>query len=156
MKKFLFYMLVFVVIVACQDDVQVAKEMTQTDKPPVVLETSMQEQTAEVSVTVPDSLWSVSIDRVVQSDEQIAVIAQLKKADGMGMMVISQVSDAVSFKAKPLPIKYYIVGKTWNWESAEGYEFVSDPSELNSISGEDLAFTHIKPTQSGGPKRQEL
>lgn len=150
-------MLVLAAIAACRDEAQVVEqEMTLTENRLIAMETLMQEHTAEVSITVPDSLWSVSIKRVVQTSDHIAIVAQLTKSDGMGMMVISQVSDAVSFTAADLPIKYYVMGKAWNWENSEAYEFVSDISTLDSLTGVEIEFTRVESTSVNGPKKHEL
>lgn len=152
-NQFITLLVLSIFLVACKNEAvsNPVEEITKAEK--IMVEQIMKERIAEVSVTVPDSRWSVSISKVTQMQDHIAVIAKLKQSDGMGMMVISQVSDAVSFTSKDLPIKYYVLGKSWNWENSEEYQFVSS---VSLPDGNNIDFIKVAPTKRDGPKQNEM
>ena len=71
-----------------------------------------------------------------------------------GMMVISEVLDAVEFTAQNLPIKYYILGKTWNWENSESYVFLDSLTKFDLENSDSISFERIESSKRGGPKNQ--
>ena len=105
----------------------------------------------EVRLVVPDSTWSMQIVNVIQTQDQIAVFCELKQSDMMGLMVISEVVDAVEFTAKNLAIKNYVKGKTWNWESKGSDDYVT---EFPNLKGKEILFTRVTASAPGGPKKQ--
>ena len=153
MQKILCTLTLSTFLLACNEEVIQSRETVQEEINTPMIEKQLQEHTAEVSVTVPDSRWSISIEKVLQTSEHLAVICQLKQSDMMGMMVISERADAVKFKAEALPIKYYVLGKTWNWENSEPYNFVNS---ISNIKGVDIPFQKIPPSKPRGPKRNEM
>jgi len=154
MKKLIFLNLVMCLVfcMACKPESLEAnsevkekmshKEQGQTQK--------LIDRTAEVRVQVPDSNWKLEINTVRQTSDEIIVIAQLIKLNGMGMMVISDVVDTVAFKSKDLPIKYYIKGKSWDWDNPENYTFIENESQM-TLSGEEISFEKVFPKRRGGP-----
>jgi hypothetical protein len=54
------------------------------------------------------------------------------KGGGIGLTVISKAKDSVKVKAPALPVKHFILGKTWNW-SKEKYHFLKDRKELEKF-----------------------
>ena len=158
MKNFLLIFILSFSLLACKPESMVVQgETLKTDEITKDQSTMQQkEHIAEVRLTVPDSTWSVKIINVTQTEGEIAVVCQLIKSDMMGMMVISEVIDAVKFTANVLPIKYYIKGKTWNWENSEGYTFMDADSKVLIRNGETIAFERTEPSAKGGPKKQPL
>jgi len=162
MKKFLTVFLLTTIILACRPEPNVEDIMRANDENisseslTMQKETQTQEHIAEVHLAVPDSTWSIKIVNVTQTAGEIAVVCQLSQSDMMGLMVISEVSDAVKFSAKDLPVKYYIQGKTWNWENKEAYTFFSKQDEIRIRDGEPLVFEYVEPKQKGGPKKQSI
>ncbi len=156
MKSFLIVFVLSLFMLACKPDTK-AREVMH-DKTDVTNndQDSMQEKEhiAEIRLSVPDSTWSLKIVNVTQTAGELAVVCQLMQSDMMGLMVISEVVDAVKFTAKDLPIKYYIKGKTWNWENQEGYTFMDDESNFHIRNGEPIVFENIEPTTKDGPKKQ--
>ena len=158
MKNYILIPLLALLLLACKPEANLeATENNKSDVLPQELPTMpKQKLTAEVHLSVPDTRWSIKIVNVVQTNSEIAVLCQLSQSDMMGMMVISEVVDAVEFTAQNLPIKYYILGKTWNWENHEGYSFMDIANEERLLNGESIPFEHVKPTQANGPKKQPI
>jgi len=48
----------------------------------------------------------------------------------MAGQAISIVSDKIHMNLPDIPVKYFILGKTWNWENREPYNFIKDMSEI--------------------------
>lgn len=156
MKKILTALFVASLLTACNTKTM---ENPMTTDPVQKEENSniqMIEQIAEVRLTVPDSRWSLEIVNVTETKGEIAILCQLTQSDMMGMMVISEVVDAVKFVASNKPQHVYIKGKTWNWENDEDYTFVSPEDILRIRDGERIEFSRVEPSQPGGPKKQML
>ena len=89
------------------------------------------EKEITVALTVPDTSWNISINEVYKVDSGLWVISTVFHKPGMiGAQVISTVSDSVTIKAPDLPVKIFIIGKTWNWENDEPYTFISNLREI--------------------------
>lgn len=89
-------------------------------------EASTNKQTIQVRLDTPDAGWSLSIKNVFQTSESIVVISQLEHRAESAAQVITTVSDTVHIPATntELPIRYYILGKTWNWGTSPNYTFI--------------------------------
>lgn len=86
-----------------------------------------------VRLTVPDTGWSIDIQEIYQANGELAVISQLFRSKGMAAQTITTVSDTARVNAAPdLPVKYYVVGKTWGWQNAEPYIFIKSVDELDA------------------------
>ena len=153
MQKIIGLLIISTFLFGCNEKVNQSSEPIQEDVNSPMIEKRLQEHTAEVHVTVPDSRWSISINKVIQSNDHIAVICQLTQSEGMGMMVISEVVDAVKFTAEDLPIKYYVLGKTWSWENSESYSFVDS---ISTVKGLNIPFVNTEPSKPGGAKKNEM
>lgn len=91
----------------------------------------MESQTIHLKLMVPDTTWMLGIDEVYQVGEELWVVASVKQMrQAFGLMIISTVEDQVALEAPPLPIKYYILGKTWGWENEEPYTFIKNRTEI--------------------------
>ena len=80
-----------------------------------------------VRLDVPDASWTIAIEKIYRTRESLVVISQLRRPkDALGAQVISTVSDSVNIPAatSDLPIRHYILGKTWNWGAAPEYSFI--------------------------------
>jgi hypothetical protein len=155
MKKLTTSVLILILLLACKNESHFEKEERAPNQTEVSDQVKLKEQLAEVRVTVPDSRWSIEIVKVIQSPSEIAVLCQLTQSDGMGMMVISEVVDAVKFKSIDLPIQYYIQGKSWNWKNQEAYQFLNETQDILVPDGESLDFQRVKPSRPGGAKQQK-
>ena len=99
------------------------------------------ESTVSVQLTVPDGGWKIRIDRVYQTPTHLLAVSKLERSPGPAIQVISQAKDSVKVKAPKLPVRHFVLGKTWNWPNKEPYAFLSDPKELSKpIAGAKLVY----------------
>lgn len=93
------------------------------------LETKEREIT--VTLTVPDSAWAIAIEEVHEVKDEVWVISTVSRdPDVMGAQVISIVEASVKFAAPDLPVKHFVIGKTWGWKNEEPYTFIKNLKEL--------------------------
>jgi zinc protease len=87
-------------------------------------------QSITVSVTVPDLAWRVQIEEIAVVGNEVWVVSRVDRAASMAGQVITTVRDTVNVIAPALPLKHFILGKTWHWQNPEPYVFVQDKSEI--------------------------
>ena len=86
-----------------------------------------------VALTVPDTTWRVTIDEVYRVGDTLWVIAAVSQPpDAMGAQVISTVEDALVLDAPDLPVRVFVLGKTWNWQNQEPYDFISTRGQIEA------------------------
>jgi hypothetical protein len=84
-----------------------------------------------VKLSVPDSAWTVAVDKVYEMPDALWVISILARDPNlMGAQVISIVQDSVSIPAPDLPVKHFVMGKTWKWNNEEAYTFIDDLDQI--------------------------
>jgi hypothetical protein len=111
-----------------------------------------QESTVSVQLTVPDGGWKIRIDQVYQTPTHLLAVSKLERSPGLAIQVISQAKASVKIKAPKLPVRHYVLGKTWNWPNKEPYTFLSDPKELpKKVAGAKLVF-QAKPKENATAK----
>ena len=92
-----------------------------------------EEREITVTLTVPDAAWVISIDEVHEVKNEIWVISTVARdPDMMGAQVISIVKASVKLAAPDLPVKHFVIGKTWDWKNKEPYTFIKTLNELES------------------------
>ena len=99
------------------------------------------EKEITVKLTVPDTAWTVAIEEVYNVESELWVISAVSQnPDVMGAQVISTVQASVKMAAPDLPVKHFIIGKTWAWENTEPYTFITDlkPIEKELQAGKRL------------------
>ena len=101
------------------------------------------EKVVSFYLKVPTPAWSLKIDEVWVVGQQIWAIATLsEKTDGPAAQVISTAKASVTLKDIPnLPITYYVLGKTFNWEQAgPNVKFIKSRDEIEEglASGEQV------------------
>ena len=90
-----------------------------------------EEREITVTLTVPDAAWTIAIDEVHEVKDEIWVISTVSRdPDVMGAQVISIVKALVKIAAPDLPVKHFVIGKTWNWPNKEPYTFIKNRKEL--------------------------
>lgn len=84
------------------------------------------QQDISIRLDTPDAGWSIEIDKVYRTSESLVVIAQLEHRGDIAAAVISTASDSVSIPSTDpaLTMRYYILGKTWDWGVALDYTFI--------------------------------
>ena len=84
-----------------------------------------------VKLTVPDSAWAISIDGVYEVGNELWIISEVSQnPDALGSQVISTVRASIKLAAPDLPVKYFIIGKTWSWENEEPYTFIENLKQV--------------------------
>ena len=98
-----------------------------------------------VSVTVPDTAWSISIDEIYLVNREVWVISRLERAPLMAAQIISTISDTIHVKAPMFPVIHYVIGKTWKWQSEGKTIFIKSTGELSdSLSKAEKIFDKKK------------
>lgn len=86
-----------------------------------------------VTLTVPDSAWTIEIDEVYEVKNEVWVLSTVsRKPEVMGMQVISTIRNSVQVNAPDRPVKHIIMGKTWGWKNKEPYRFIKDRKGLEA------------------------
>ena len=113
-----------------------------------------QDSTISVQLGVPDGGWEIRIVQVYQTSTHLLAVSKLERSPGPAIQVISQVKDSVKVKAPKLPVRHYVLGKTWNWTNNSPYAFLSDPKELTKkVAGAKLVFqATAKPKENATAK----
>ena len=89
-----------------------------------------------IELEVPNPAWTVQITDVYEDAEALIVIAKVNSRTSISTQVLTNISDTVSAKVDNpnKPIKYYIVGKKWNWNSkTNNVTFINNKNEIDSI-----------------------
>ena len=90
-------------------------------------------RTITVSITVPDTGWRVKVSEVYQVGDELWAIAVLSRDPAViAAQMISTASDTVSVTAPDLPVKVYLLGKSWRWPNDEPYTFLASLEEIVS------------------------
>lgn len=93
----------------------------------------VKEKTIRISLPVPTPAWSISITEVWVVGYQVWAICELKEADGMVAQVLTQATDSVTVRVPDLPVTYYILGRSFDWQPTDGnIVFIGDRSEINA------------------------
>ena len=84
-----------------------------------------------VKLTVPDAAWSIAIDEVHRVGNELWIISTVsRKPDLMGAQVISTVQASLKLAAPDFPMRYFVIGKTWNWKNEEPYTFIENLEQI--------------------------
>ena len=90
----------------------------------------MQMRTLVVTCTVPSSGWSLEVDEVRRVGDELWFLSSLTRPEGLALTVISEVSAMADVYAPDLPIKHFMIGKTWNWKNEEPITFIKNRKEV--------------------------
>jgi hypothetical protein len=84
-----------------------------------------------VKLTVPDSAWTIAIDEVHDVENELWIISTVSRDPSMmGMQVISTVQASLKLVAPDLPMKHFVIGKTWGWKNKEPYTFIKNLKQI--------------------------
>jgi hypothetical protein len=84
-----------------------------------------------VKLTVPDAAWSIAIDEVHRVGNELWIISTVsRKPDLIGAQVISTAQASLKLTAPDLPLRYFVIGKTWNWKNEEPYTFIENLKQI--------------------------
>ena len=86
------------------------------------------QQTKNITVRLdtPDTGWRIEIEEVYQTSESLVIVSKLQHSTENATSVISTVTDKIQIPdtANNLPIRHYIIGKTWDWGDSAEYNFI--------------------------------
>ena len=115
--------------------------------------TQARESTVSVQLTVPEGGWKIRIVQVYQTPTHLLSVSKLERSPGLAIQVISQAKDSVKVKAPKLPVRHFVLGKTWNWPNKEPYTFLSGTKEISKkVAGAKLVFQ----TSGIGPNASQV
>lgn len=96
-------------------------------------ETTTNNQKREIAIKLdaPDSGWSIQITVAKRVNDEIWVLSTLRHGGGISAMVITPVSDIIELEApRDMPIKHFVLNKTWDGPGPEGIQFIDGIPEL--------------------------
>lgn len=78
-----------------------------------------------VRLDTPHAGWRIQIEKIYRSGENLVVISRLNQSGQIAAQVITAVADHVEIPADiDLPVRHYIIGKSWNWGDTGTYTFI--------------------------------
>jgi zinc protease len=117
------------------------------DAPAAATEAS---QPITVRLDTPDAAWRIEIEKIYRTTESIVVLSQLSRpSEAMAAQVISTVADTVQINkidaSADVPVRHYIVGKTWNWGDTGEFSFIESAETLTeALVGAELLYSREK------------
>ena len=94
-------------------------------------EATPESMTVTLDLQTPTSGWSLEIQHAwLDPDGQIICLSQLTPPAGMAAQVISQVHATAILETAEKPIRHYILGKTWNWNSDPDVSFIETIEQI--------------------------
>jgi hypothetical protein len=96
-------------------------------------------RTIAIAMKVPSTAYKVKIERIYQTRDALLVLSSVE-GKGVGLTVISNAKDQVAVNApKDLPVKHFVVGKSWNWGD-EKYTFLKSRDEFEKLLKNEMAM----------------
>ena len=105
------------------------------------------EKEITVRLTVPDAAWAIAIDEVHCVGNELWIISTVSRnPDLMGAQVISTVQASLKLAVPDLPLRYFVIGKTWNWKNEEPYTFIENLTQIEkALKSGKLLFKTAAP-----------
>jgi len=92
---------------------------------------AMNRRTVNVELQVPNPRWSIAIRQVRRVNDELWVVSDLSKQDGMAAMVITTVSDSVTVAApESWSVRHFVTGRTWRWDNDDAVAFIDSVEAL--------------------------
>lgn len=88
-----------------------------------------------IAVTVPDAGWRLRVERVVELDAEVWVLAQLRREPGPAAQMIQQAKAEVPITLPEKHLRVFVAGKKWAWPNDEAYEFVASLEDVVRRAG---------------------
>ena len=88
-----------------------------------------------IEIEVPNPAWTIQIIDLYEDPEALIVIAKINSRVSLSSQVITKISDTISAKVNNpnKPIKYYVVGKKWSWNSkTNNVTFIDSKNQIGS------------------------
>jgi hypothetical protein len=79
-----------------------------------------------VAIVVPSPAWTIRISKIYKKANQLLVVCEAQKKEGLAAAVISKAETSANIptKLQKLPREVYVTGQTWNY--SKGYKAVTD------------------------------
>jgi hypothetical protein len=79
-----------------------------------------------VSITVPDSGWHLTIERICERNDEVWILARLRRDPEPASQIVRPVRERIPVTLPAKPRRVFVVGKTWKWTSPsdKSVEFV--------------------------------
>lgn len=101
----------------------------------------------EGKVTVPDSAWTVAVVEVREVKGEVWVLSQLSRdPEVMGAQVITELK-IVAPVVTGMPVKHFILGKTWGWANEEPHRFITAEAERKEFDKVFLSGKLLHPAK---------
>tara|TARA_B110000037_G_scaffold40917_1_gene50600 strand:+ start:3326 stop:4369 length:1044 start_codon:yes stop_codon:yes gene_type:complete len=113
------------VVAGAEAPVKIAVKANSKFATDMAAEKKAVDRAISVSMNASNGGWSIKIEEVYEKGDQLMVISRLSHAGGVSTMAIKRVSDKVTVKTAATKETHYILGKTFNWNPAGGYKFVT-------------------------------
>ncbi len=83
-----------------------------------------------IEITTPSAGWGLRAIQAYESKEAIICLFQLDPPKGMSAQVISKVQVGIKLPAVGKPMKPFVLGKTWSWDSNPEITFIDFPEDI--------------------------
>ncbi len=87
--------------------------------------TSIPPMPTTITVKVPDAGWRLRVERVLELDREVWVLAQLRREPGPAAQMIQRITAEIPVALPEKRLRVFVAGKSWAWPNDEGYEFVA-------------------------------
>jgi len=99
-------------------------------------------RTIRIKLDAPDSGWSVRILQAKKVGKELWVLSALQHGGDIATMAITPVEDAAVVEAsEDLPVRHFVLNKTWDWKNKEDITFIRGVPDL----GRNWALGEIAP-----------
>ena len=78
----------------------------------------------ELTIMVPDGGWRFGIERIVELDSEVWILARVRREPGPAAQMIQPAKTVIPVVLPAKSRRVFVVGKTWAWPNQEPYEFV--------------------------------
>ncbi|MFO8026559.1 MAG: pitrilysin family protein [Opitutales bacterium] len=96
-----------------------------------------QNNTVSVRLDTPNPGWRIQIEKIYRSGENLVVISRLTQSEKMAAQVITSVADSAEIPPDiDLPVRHYIIGKTWNWGDTGKYTYIDSMEAFDTALDE--------------------
>lgn len=92
-------------------------------------------QTITVALDTPDSTWRIKIERVYEVFDELWIVARVQRVGQVGAAVITRVSDSVKVQSDKRKFQYFVLGKDWNWQGSQPYQYVDEQELTRRLEG---------------------
>jgi zinc protease len=101
-------------------------------------------QTVRVGIDTPHAGWKIQIDKIYRTADSLLVVSKLSNTAELAAQVITTVSDSADIPADiDLPVRHYVLGKTWNWGDTGSYTFIDSIDALGTeLDGAELLYSN--------------